>query len=117
MTVTKRPRPTEPGFTIDSFSKAQQQAYMQQYRAKYPKPNMNADSMRPVSEDKYLPPPGYNDHVDHHRNFIHAVRTRQPVVEDPVFGFRAAGPALLSNVSYFEKRVCRWDAAAMREKA
>ena len=117
VTVRKRPRPTEPGFTIDSFSKAQQQAYLQQYRAKYPKPNMNADSMRPVSEDKYVAPPGYNDHVDHHRNFIQAVRTRKPVVEDPVFGLRAAGPALLSNVSYFEKRVCRWDAAAMREKA
>ena len=25
-------------------------------------------------------------------------------MEDPVFGFRAAGPALLSNVSYFEQR-------------
>ena len=31
-----------------------------------------------------------------------AVRTRQPVVEDAVFGFRAAGAALLSNLSYDE---------------
>jgi len=25
------------------------------------------------------------------------------------YGYRAAGPALLTNVSYFEKRVCVWD--------
>ena len=31
----------------------------------------------------------------------------------PVFGFRAAGPALLSNVSYFEQRVCTWDPQTM----
>jgi len=35
------------------------------------------------------------------------------VVEDGVFGFRAAGPALLSNTSYFEQRVCRWDPESM----
>ena len=33
----------------------------------------------------------------------HAVRIRKPVIEDAVFGFRAAGPALLSNMSYFEQ--------------
>ena len=34
-------------------------------------------------------------------------------VEDAVFGFRAAGPALLANVSYFERRICGWDAEKM----
>jgi hypothetical protein len=53
--------------------------------------------------------------VDHHRHFIESVRTRKPAVEDAVFGFRAAAPALLSNVSYFERRVCHWDPQAMRE--
>jgi hypothetical protein len=38
------------------------------------------------------------------------------VVEDAVFGLRAAGPALLSNVSYFERRVVEWDAEGMRVK-
>ena len=42
-----------------------------------------------------------------------AVRSRKPVVEDPVFGLRAAGPALLSNVSYFEQRQCKWDPETM----
>jgi hypothetical protein len=39
------------------------------------------------------------------------------VVEDAVFGFRAAGPALLSNLSYFERRIVEWDPSAMKMKA
>ena len=45
----------------------------------------------------------------HHRVFANSVRTRKPLVEDPTFGLRAAGPAVLSNLSYTEKRVVRWD--------
>ena len=30
-----------------------------------------------------------------------------------MFGFRAAGPALLANVSYFEKRICTWSPERM----
>ena len=52
-----------------------------------------------------MPPRGYSDHLDHHRVFIDAVRSRKPVIEDAAFGLRAAGPALLSNTSYFEQRV------------
>ena len=45
--------------------------------------------------------------------FYEAVRSRKRPVEDAVFGFRAAGPALLANVSYFERRICTWDADRM----
>jgi hypothetical protein len=117
VTVSKHPRETEPGYTIDTFSKAEQERYMKKYRDQYPQQRANADSMRPQSEEKYLPPPGYNDHLDHHRNFISAVRSRKPVIEDPTFGFRAAGPALLSNLSYFEHRVCEWDPKTMTLKS
>jgi len=117
VTVSKQPRETEPGYSIETFPKAMQEKFLAQYRRQYPKPAANADSIRPQSEDKYLPPPGYSDHLDHHRNFIAAVRSRKPVVEDPVFGFRAAGPALLSNVSYFENKVCSWDPKTMTMKS
>ena len=43
-----------------------------------------------------------------------AYRARKPVVEDPVFGFRAAGPALLTNNSYFERRICSWEPREVR---
>jgi len=113
VTVSKQPRETEPGYTIETFTDAMQKKFLEEYRKQYPAPPMNADSIRPQGEEKYLPPRGYSDHLNHHRNFIEAVRTRKPVVEDPVFGFRAAGPALLSNKSYFEQRMCRWDPNTM----
>jgi len=37
-------------------------------------------------------PNGYDDEFDHHRNFIAHIRSRKPVVEDAVFGFREAKP-------------------------
>ncbi|PYT07738.1 MAG: oxidoreductase, partial [Acidobacteria bacterium] len=113
VTLDKQPREPEPGYTIETFAKATQEKFMEEYRKKYPVETPNADSIRPISEEKFLPPRGYSDHLDHHRNFITSVRTRKPVVEDPVFGFRAAGPALLSNLSYFEHRVCNWDPETM----
>jgi predicted dehydrogenase len=117
VTVEKTPREIEPGYTIDTFPEATQEQFLKQYGEKYPQRRPTADAIRPQAEEKFLPPRGYSDHVEHHRNFIQAVRTRQPVVEDSVFGFRAAGPALVSNVSYFERRVCEWDPETMALKA
>jgi predicted dehydrogenase len=117
VTVAKTPREIEPGYTIDTFPEATQEQFLKQYRQKYPPHHLTADAIRPQAEEKFLPPRGYSDSVDHHRNFIQAVRTRQGVVEDSIFGFRAAGPALVSNVSYFEQRVCEWDPETMSLKA
>jgi predicted dehydrogenase len=108
VTLSRTPRQAEPGYTIDTFPKAVQEQYLKQYREKYPaKPRASTASL--VAEEKFVPPKGYSDHFEHIRNFLQAVRTRTPVIEDPVFGFRAAGPALLSNISYFEQRQCLWD--------
>jgi predicted dehydrogenase len=116
VTVQKTPRETEPGYTIDTFSKAQAEAFLKKYREQYPPRTVNADSLRPSAEERYLPPRGYDDHQEHHRIFIEAVRSRKPVIEDAVFGLRAAGPALLANVSHFSNRICEWDPVAMKLK-
>jgi predicted dehydrogenase len=116
VTVMKQPRPAEPGYTIDTFPKAIQEQFLKEYREKYPQQRFNADAMRPQAEERYMPPRGYNDHRDHHRVFIGAVRSRKPVVEDSTFGLRAAGPALLSMTSYFEQRAIEWDPKAMKVK-
>jgi predicted dehydrogenase len=57
-------------------------------------------------------PAGYDDRLDHFRNFFAAVRSRKPVVEDALFGLRAAAPALLCNLSYAKQRPVAWDAEA-----
>ena len=70
--------------------------------------------MRASRDEIFRNPPDYSD-TDHHlANFIDAVRTRKPVVEDPAFGLRAAGPALLCNQSLAERRPVGWDPVGMR---
>ncbi len=116
ITLTKVAREVEPGITIDTFSAKTREAALKAHRAKYPATQPNADSMRPAKEDRYNPPPRYNDHLDHHRNWINSIRTRKAVIEDATFGLRAAGPAVLSNRSLAEQRVIEWDPQTMTVK-
>lgn len=70
--------------------------------------------MLPPQETTYKAEEGYKGaHYDHHANFLHAIRTKGSVVEDPVFGFRAAAPALLCNDSYFKNKPINWDPVKM----
>ena len=95
VTLSRRRPAKEPGHTSDTFSKAMQYAFMKEYRAKYP----DRPELQPRSDETYAAPPRYASVDDHFRNFFDAMRTRRPVVEDAVFGLRAAGPALLANLS------------------
>ncbi len=114
ITISKRPRELDPGTTASTFSKAIAEQVTAEHLAKYPPRPETAESLRAFSEDTYPVPKGYSEQVAHHQTFQNAIRTRTPVVEDPVFGLRAAGPALMSNVSYFERRMVIWDPVAMR---
>jgi len=111
VTVTKNPKRPEFNYSIDSFPKAMQD----QYIAQNPMPPPTIEDVKGQVQDIYAPPAGFDSHTEHHKVFLEAVRTRKPVIEDSVFGFRAAGPALLSNTSYFGKRVCHWDPINMKE--
>jgi len=53
-------------------------------------------------------------HYDHFANFFSAVRGGKPVVEDAVFGFRAAAPALACNDSYSRNEIVHWNPVAMK---
>jgi predicted dehydrogenase len=55
-------------------------------------------------------------HYDHFGNWFQAIRTGGTVVEDPIFGFRAAAPALLCNDSYFKDTFIKWDPVNMKLK-
>ena len=113
VTVSKHPRESAPGYTIETFPEAVRKEFLKEYYEKYPRPAPGDGSMRPDAEETFQAPDGYDDHFHHHQNFIAAVRSRKPVVEDAVFGYRAASPALLSNVSYFERRICEWNPESM----
>ncbi len=111
VTLSKRPSPKTFIQSTDSFSKAMQD----EYRSKLPKQALDVAHMRGETEDVFDPPPGHNAHLHHHEVFYDAIRNHKPVIEDAVFGYRAAGPALLANTSYYERRVCKWDAQNMKE--
>jgi hypothetical protein len=111
VTVSSQTLPKEPGYTIETFPKAIQEEYLKRYRAQYPE---QKNRIRSVSEERYFAPGGYSDLVDHFTNFFEAVRTRKPVVEDSVFGLRAAGPALLANMCYFDRRPYGWNPESMK---
>ena len=112
VSVNRQPRETEPGYTVNSFADATKNQILEAYRQKYPNPHPLGPP--PLGYEKYVAPPGDDDSYNHFKNFFEAVRTRRPVVEDAVFGFRAAGAALLSNVSYERGAVVRWDPEEMK---
>jgi predicted dehydrogenase len=114
VTLSRQPQPIDPGYTIDTFSRPMQEAFLKRYHERYPDSKPSATGLQASREEVYEAPEHYSDHRDHHLNFALAIRSRKPVVEDATFGFRAAGPALLSNISYFEQRIVRWDPAAMK---
>jgi len=69
----------------------------------------------PPNEMVYKVEPGYKGaHYDHFGNFFQAIREGGQVVEDPVFAFRAAAPALLCNDSYFQDQFIQWDPVNMK---
>ncbi len=66
--------------------------------------------MLPPNETVYKVEDNYRGaHFDHHGALIYAIKTRTPVIQDPIYGFRAAAPALLCNDSYHQKKVIQWD--------
>ena len=112
VSVSRVPRQKEPGYMIGTFTEAMQRRILEEYRQKYPAEH--PEGKPPVAYDKYVAPSGYSDSYDHFKNFFASVRSRQPVVEDAVFGFRAAGAALLSNLSMERGAVVKWDPDAMK---
>ena len=79
---------------------------------------LNKDNPSGYERKKILPPnttvfeveKGYKGaHFDHFNNFFTAIREKKSVVEDALFGYRAAAPALLCNDSYFTDKPVKWD--------
>jgi predicted dehydrogenase len=112
VSLTRLARQPAPDYSISSFAKAAQEEFLAEFKKKYPRVHPSGEP--PAEEERYAAPPGYSDSYDHFKNFFAAVRSRRPVVEDALFGYRAAGAALLANVSYEGGRIVRWDPEGMK---
>jgi predicted dehydrogenase len=97
--------------SVKTFSKAQQKAFEEKYRAEHPS---SSEKKRSKVTEKYVVPKGYDERLDHFTNFFNSVRQGKPVYEDATFGYRAAAPALLCNESYRHKREIDWDPVEMK---
>jgi predicted dehydrogenase len=107
--IQRNPTPKTPGYggwdSFETFSSAQQADYEKWYNATYPK--QKPEMVQPETEFKA--PEEYDADLDHHTNFYKGIREKATIVEDALFGMRAAGPALASNKSIFEKKIIHWD--------
>jgi hypothetical protein len=53
-------------------------------------------------------------HYDHFLSFFNAIRRQGTIVQDPTFGLRAGGAALLANESYQRGMPVTWDPLQMK---
>ena len=112
VTVTRTPREKGPGLSIATFTADMQKRLQAEYNSKYPPAALLSQESNTVQ--RFVVPRGYSDSFDHFSNFFHSVRTRQQPVEDATFGFRAAGAALLSNLSIEKDAIVHWNPKTMK---
>jgi len=113
-TIRKNKMAVAPGIggwdSLATYTNDMQKQLLAAYNQKY----SAADKQRPdLPGVTYQAPQGYNASVDHMNSFLDGMRLGKPIVEDAVFGFRAAAPALACNESYFQNKVLHWDAERM----
>lgn len=110
--LARTPREPEWDYSVTAFPQKMQGQLNEAMRRRMSEVVTPA-SLQPESESVFKAPRWFSAHREHHQNFYNAVRTRKPFFEDAVFGFRTAGPSLLTNVSMQEKRVCKWNPETM----
>ena len=64
--------------------------------------------------ETYTVPPNYSELTDHLWRFFQSVKTRQPSVEDAVFGNNTSIACHMANHSYFHHSAAAWDASRRR---
>ncbi|MDX1546306.1 MAG: Gfo/Idh/MocA family oxidoreductase [Rhodothermales bacterium] len=116
LTLTRNPRREPPleaiveGYnSVRTFPADVRARFVEEYRAAHPVP----EPTRTDETRSFTVPRGYDDRLDHFMYFFDSVREGTPVYEDAVFGYRAAAPSLMANLSYRDKKVYRWDPESM----
>jgi len=98
---------TSPSYYSGSFPAKMHADYVKQWHAEHD-PQLGREPM--PSETNYQGH-DWDDIKPHLWNFFQAVKSRQPVVEDAVFGNHAAIACHMANESFFRQKPVFWDAA------
>lgn len=107
--VPQDTRPQPEGYSLNGWTAAAKKQYLDDWHAAH------AATPAALAEvETYSATPGYDDTADHLANFFRAVETREPVIEDEVFGNNAAIACHMANYSYFNRSAAIWDAAAKK---
>jgi predicted dehydrogenase len=109
-----RPRPES--YSIYGWPEKLRNEYLREWRDQHPEPEPGKFSVDAESQ-VFKAPDDYDYGVDHMNNFMESVRTRQPSVEDAVFGNHTAIACHMANYSYFQKTMATWDEAAKQIKS
>ncbi len=100
------------GYSMIAYTEATQQKIREEYATKNLESRASSLS---TGETTWQAPDDYKGgHYDHFYNFFQAIRKKGKIIEDPTFGLRAAGAALLANDSYYSKQPVNWDPNTMK---
>ena len=101
------------GYSMIAYTEATQEKIRQGYAAQ----NLETRASNlSTGETIWEAPEEYKGgHYDHFYNFFQSIRNDKKVIEDPTFGLRAAGAALLANESYYQKKPVLWNPDTMRK--
>jgi predicted dehydrogenase len=102
-----------PSYYSGSFPRALREAYTKQWHEE----NAARLAQQALRETVSISGPHYDGVQPHLQVFFDAVRTRQPVVEDALFGHHAALACHMANEAYFRDQTVTWDAAAKTIKS
>ena len=99
-----------PGWYYGSFPKTLREEYARKWHIE----NDSRLAKSGTETVTFRPPTGYSEGWAHMRNFLDAVRSRKPVIEDTVFGNNTAIACHMANASYFRKSIAVWDGNAKK---
>ncbi|WP_446051196.1 Gfo/Idh/MocA family protein [Zobellia laminariae] len=100
------------GYSMISFPEAMQEKIKEGYAQQ--NLETRASALK-TGTSKWEAPKDYKGgHHDHFYNFFTAIRENGKVIQNPTFGLRAAGAALLANESYYKKEPVNWNPTEMK---
>lgn len=94
-----------PSYYTASFPEPMRSEYDKQWHQDHPRDLGH----EPLTGDLHFDGPDWDDLKPHLWVFFESVRSRQPVVEDAVFGNHAAIACHMANEAYFRKKTVYWN--------